>query len=272
MFIKKIIKNLLQPYKIPFKIIKKIYFYYNLKSYKQSIFENEQNKIFEELELNRRQGFDKLKLIKQELNLRINNEMSSEHEILFSSISLNKNIEINNILEIGTYDGVNSLLLSKLFPNSKIDTIDLDYQEDDFKNYYNRKNSFKDFVNKRDIAIKNSNNINFFQMNSLNLINHKKNYDMIWIDGAHGYPVVCIDIINSLNLIRDHGLILCDDVYLSKKYSNTNEMYKSIATFETLDELQKQDLINFRLIYKRLKPENNCIVNERKFIAIINKI
>ena len=46
-------------------------------------------------------------------------------------------------------------------------------------------------------------------MNSVNLLNHKKSYDLIWIDGAHGYPVVCIDIINAITkLIRDGGLYM----------------------------------------------------------------
>ena len=42
-----------------------------------------------------------------------------------------------NILEIGTFDGANALLLSKLFENSKIETIDLNSSEDDFQNFYN---------------------------------------------------------------------------------------------------------------------------------------
>ena len=57
--------------------------------------------------------------------------MSSEHEILFSSISLLKKNETSNILEIGTYDGVNSYLLSLLFNNSKIKTIDLESENQD---------------------------------------------------------------------------------------------------------------------------------------------
>ena len=48
-------------------------------------------------------------------------------------------------------------------------------------------------------------------------------------------------------------------------------MYRSIATYETLNELKKQDLINFRLIYKRLSPHHNCIENKRKFVAIVSK-
>ena len=48
-------------------------------------------------------------------------------------------------------------------------------------------------------------------------------------------------------------------------------MYSSIATYETLNELKKQDLINFRLIYKRLSAEHNCIENTRQFVAIVSK-
>lgn len=36
--------------------------------------------------------------------------MSSEHEVLFSSISLSEDINVFNILEIGTFDGINSFL------------------------------------------------------------------------------------------------------------------------------------------------------------------
>ena len=45
--------------------------------------------------------------------------MSSEHEVFFSSLSLNKSNSINEILEIGTFDGFNALLLSKLFKKKK---------------------------------------------------------------------------------------------------------------------------------------------------------
>ena len=109
-------------------------------------------------------------------------------------------------------------------------------------------------------------------MNSLKLLNHNNKYDLIWIDGAHGYPVVCIDIINSLNLINSGGLIFCDDVYLSRDRKISDKMYASGATYETLKELKKQNLITFDLFYKRLNAKNNCLPNERKFIALVKKI
>ena len=268
----KIIRNTLKPHKIPSKIVKKINFYIKKKKYNKNIFEQKQNEIFKNLKLDRELGIEKLNLVKKQISLPKNREMSSEHEVLFSSISINQNIKIKEILEIGTYDGANSLLLSKLFPNSKIDTIDLDNKDDDFINFYSRRNTVKDFIKLRYNNLSTSNSINFIEMNSLNLINHKKKYDLIWIDGAHGYPVVCIDIINSLNLINNEGLILCDDIFINLKYSNSDRMYNSVASYETLLELNKQKLIKFDLIYKRLEPENNCLEEDRKFVAIFKKI
>ena len=109
-----IFAKLIQPQKIILKIIRKIIFYYKIKKYNQNLFENKQNKIFASLKLNRKKGIKNLNLY-----LSTRRSMSSEHEVLFSSISINSNISINDILEIGTYDGFNALLLSKLFPNSK---------------------------------------------------------------------------------------------------------------------------------------------------------
>ena len=60
-------------------------------------------------------------------------------KFFFSSLSLNKNREINDILEIGTFDGFNALLLSKLFTKTNIVTIDLPENSEDFVNFYDRK-------------------------------------------------------------------------------------------------------------------------------------
>ena len=268
---KAIIYNLKTPHKIPFKIIKKITDLFERNKYRQDEFETTQNKTFNELNLDRVEAKKKLNIIKKKY-IFLDREMSSEHELLFSAASLRPGIEIKNILEIGTFDGYNAFLLSKIFLNSRIDTIDLPDNDYDFKNFYNRRNSIENFIKKRDDILSKSDNINFFRMNSLKLINHKKKYDLIWIDGAHGYPVVCIDIINSLNLLNEGGLILCDDVYLNLKYKNSDRMYNSLASYETLNELEKQNLIFLKLIFKRIDPKYNSLKNERKFVAIFRKI
>ena len=272
-FLLKIIRNLIRPHKIPKKIFNKLNYYFNSKKYDQNFFEKEQNDIFKYFGLNREEGIKNLILLKKNLNFNlINSSMSSEHEVFFSSLSLSKNKSITDILEIGTYDGFNALLLSDLFPNSNIDTIDLPENDDDFINFYSRKDKVDDFVQYRNIILSKNENINFFPLNSLKLLNHKKKYDLIWIDGAHGYPMVCIDIINSLHLLKENGLILCDDIFLKLNQINSDKMYHSIASYETLNELKKNNLINFRLIYKRLNPKSNFIESKRKFIAIASKI
>ena len=271
MFYKKY-KNILKPQKIPSKIIKKMKFYYKKKKYDKSKFEQKQNEIFKNLKLDRNLGLEKLNNIKKQFNFLNDRPMSSEHEVLFSSISLINNFKIHKILEIGTFDGANSFLLSKLFPESKIHTIDLGSNDDDFINFYNRKESIKKFIDLRNQNLSKNNLINFTEMNSLNLINSKEKYDLIWIDGAHGYPVVCIDIINSLNLISNNGFILCDDIYTELKYSDSDRMYNSTASYETLNALNKQNLISLELIFKRLGSEHNCVEEERQFVAIFKKI
>ena len=268
----KIINNLARPHKIPKKISNKLNYYFSYKKYNQNFFEEEQNKIYEHFGLNRQEGIKKLISIKKDLDFKLrDSDMSSEHEVIFSSLSLSKNKSFSDILEIGTFDGFNSLLLSNLFRNSNIDTIDLSETDDDFVNFYYRKDKINKFVQDRNFILSKNKNINFSPLNSLKLLNYKKKYDLIWIDGAHGYPVVCIDIINSLHILKENGLILCDDVCLKLNQSNSDIMYSSIATYETLNELKKQDLIDFRLIYKRLSPEHNCVENIRKFVAIVFK-
>ena len=270
---KKILNNLARPHKIPKKILNKLNYYFSYKKYNQNFFEEEQNKIFEHFGLNRQEGIKKLIPAKKDLDFQLRDSgMSSEHEVIFSSLSLSKNKSFTDILEIGTFDGFNSLLLSNLFPNSNIDTIDLSETDDDFINYYNRKDNISKFIQDRNIILSKNKNINFFPLNSLKLLNYKKKYDLIWIDGAHGYPVVCIDIINSLHNLKENGLILCDDVHVRLNQSYSDTMYSSIATYETLNQLKKQNLINFRLIYKRLIAKYNCIENTRKFVAIVSKV
>ena len=269
----KIIRNLIRPHKIPKKIFNKLNYYFNHKKYNQNFFEKEQNDIFKHFGLNREEGIKKLTLIKKDLDFKSKDSgMSSEHEVIFSSLSLSKNKSITDILEIGTFDGFNALLLSNLFPNSNIDTIDLPENDDDFINFYNRKDNISKFIQDRNNILSKNKNINFFPLNSLKLLNHKKKYDLIWIDGAHGYPMVCIDIINSLHILKENGLILCDDVHLNLNQINSDKMYHSIASYETLNELKKQNLIDFRLIYKKLNFKRNFIENKRKFIAIVSKI
>ena len=262
------IKNLIKPHKIPYKIIKKILIFYQRKNYDFNKFQEEQNSIFKYFNLDRDNAFRLLEKIKAQFSF-LNRNMSSEHEVFFSGLSLS-NARIEKILEIGTHDGKNSLLLSLLFNNAEIDTVDLPQTSKNFIQFYNRENKLDDFIKSRNEILKKNNKIKFIEINSINLLNSNKKYDLIWIDGAHGYPVVCIDIINSLKLINEDGIIMCDDIFINNIKSD--KMYKSTAAFETIDELAMEKIIDYKLIYKRLDAINNCETLDRKFVGVFKKI
>ena len=254
---------------MPIKIILKIKFYYDLYRYDQSKFEEKQNNIFEKNSLDRNFAKKKISKIKDQYKF-LNREMSSEHEVVFASISQDAKRQINNILEIGTFDGINSFLLAELFPKAQIDTIDLSHEDKDFKDFYDRGENFNSFKNERDKIIAKKNNVNFIVKNSVQLTESKKKYDLIWVYGALGYPVVSIDIINSIYMLNNNGIIMIDDIFVDGE--NYHKMYNSIAAFETLSELKKNKIIKFDLIFKRLDANNNCSKQKRKFVAIVKKI
>ena len=59
---------------------------------------------------------------------------------------------IKNILEIGTFDGRTALILSELFREANILTVDLD-ENSEFKSIYNRSINSEKFCKKRDSII-----------------------------------------------------------------------------------------------------------------------
>ena len=185
--------------------------------------------------------------------------MYSEHLIIFTAISLqNKNIK--NILEIGTYDAKTTTILSRLFPFSKVTTIDLKDDDPTFLNTYSRQHDYKYFINKRNNLISNFKNIQFIKINSLNL--SLKNLDLpkqdlIWVDGAHGYPVVASDITNAIGLMHQKSILMCDDIW--EKTKNRDSIYKSDAGYETLSSFAKADIIENYFFRKRIGKNFNGI-------------
>ena len=151
-------------------------------------FLSEQNLKFKKIGLSRELGLKNLLSVREKFNLEIS-EMSSEHELIFSALSIKENFKPKNILEIGTHDAQNIKLMSKLFKDSTIETIDLDETNEDFKNFYKKRDKPKlaNFIDKRNNILKKLPNVKFFKKNSLELLKDNKMYDLIWIDGAHGY-------------------------------------------------------------------------------------
>ena len=192
----------------------------------------------------------------------------SEHWFLFAAISKAKP-ELVRILEIGTADGTTSAILALLFPDSEIVTIDLPKEDKKFRASYNRIETADTYVEKRDKLLQRFSNINFLELNSIRLgewTNQK--FDLIWVDGAHGYPVLPIDLHNACRLINDGGYIAVDDVFL--ELTKSDEMYRSKAAIETLKLFKDNKIIDdFKLLRKRLGLEFNFKNLNEKFLAII---
>lgn len=198
--------------------------------------------------------------------------MSSNHWLIFSGIStLDFSNKINKVLEIGTYDAITSRILALLFPNSDIITIDLPSNDPNFQNFYGRQEVLLEFLEKRDAIINQFENIKFQELNSFKLTEIKNDdYGLIWVDGAHGYPYVTSDIINSYRLLMPFGYLMVDDV-INQQYNN-DEMYLSIGALRTLREMENLgffEKIEYPL--KRIKPVSGSRLINNKNICLAQK-
>lgn len=172
-----------------------------------------------------------------------------------------------NMLEIGTFDAVNICSLASLYPNVKFTTYDLPSTDKTFRNTYNRATSFSAFASNRNALLKSCTNVKFIESDSTLLTrleaSTSSSYDLIWIDGAHGYPQCTIDITNSFSLIKPGGWILCDDVFLAGLISE-DAYYRSYSAFSTLTTFLRL----YHIIDAFLLPKSEK--NFTKFIAAIH--
>lgn len=227
-----------------------------------------QHNAFKSIGLDREAGLEKLNSILTEcygISYSENNAMFSEHLPLFAAIAV-ANRDIGNILEIGTHDGRTSKILSLLFPQAEILTIDLPDDSPVFSDTYGRSDDVDAFVVSRDKQLKDCKNLKYTAMNSIELVNQTGKFDLIWIDGAHGYPVIAMDIINSYRLSKQGAYVVIDDVWTRR--AKSDDMYDSIGGYESLEALKSAKLIEqYYLINKRLGAVFNS-PSEKKYIAV----
>jgi len=126
---------------------------------------------------------------------------SLEH-LYFSLISIATNVK--NILEIGTGLGWGTNVLSRLFPDSIIYTIDLPEGIEGYKNSYiarKRKGAqrFHDNITRDNIVFIGSNS---FFLPSLEL---PSRFGFIWVDGSHVMPALAWDMMFAYNHLTVGG-------------------------------------------------------------------
>ena len=147
--------------------------------------------------------------------------------------------------------------------------MDLPEDEAAFSSTYGRKYSLREFLANRNHLLSRTKNVQYQAINSLNLCDASDGFDLIWVDGAHGYPIIACDIINSIRLLNPEGILMVDDIWTSIKRSDAH--YRSIGGFETISALCDAGIINsFTLFHKRLLGVYNYI-GAKKHVAFIKK-
>ena len=222
-----------------------------------------QNKLYLDLGLDREQAKQKIDSICLANFGRPFSEhvgMWSEHLVLLAAFSIKRN-DITRILEIGTFKGETTSILSSLFPNSFIDTVDLARQQILDQGIYSY--ATDSIVSSQERVKKE--NITFKVMNSIQLLHETEKYDLIWVDGAHTSPVSVIDIANSIRLLSKNGVAICDDVFLEPNFL---DKVSDLSSFETLQAFQESGIVTFKLIRKRLSKRFNNFLVKTKYLGV----
>ena len=261
------------------KILKKLvhkflHYQYKIFSYDyELILKRENSKMFS-IGLDNDKSLKKLNAVLKSLNLNIYDpNRDSVHWKLFSALSLSNNNDNLEILEIGTYDGNFTRILSNLFPKANITTVDLPQSDPILRKSYDRENpdAFNKYIKDQTHNIK-SDNITLISTNTLFLLDNlkgKKKFDIIWIDGGHLYPEIAWDICKAFYLLKKGGYMLCDNIIKSSKDFKTD--YVSTEAFKALNYLDERwDSKNIYFL-KRLDSYRLSNIYSRKYVSLIKK-
>ena len=231
----------------------------------------EQDRSFRKYGLNRAAGIDLLNdICATEFNCLYSENMGmwSEHLVFFASIAASGR-KPQRILEIGTFRGETTIFLSRLFPESEIVTVDLPTKVARDMNLYDYRKTNATFEIRKNNLSK-LNNVCLRESSSVALLHSREEFDLIWLDGAHGFPVVTLDIANAFRMISTFGFVICDDVY--KRFKRSDAIYDSDATYQTLIELESAGLIQVDYLMKRIGARFQVYLKFNKELAVFRKL
>lgn len=196
----------------------------------------------------------------------------SVHWLLCSCLSLTDwGNGVKDILEIGTFRGKTTTILSKLFPQANIVTCDLPEDDPILRSTYHRDNvaALREYQEMRDSRVK-VDGIRFVEKNSFFLPSVAPGpYDLIWMDGGHLYPEVAWDMCNAWHMCRPGGMIMCDDVFTHPK--GGDGVYGNLDAHSVIEYLRTRVDADICYFLKRENPEWSADIRNRKFVAKIVK-
>ena len=187
----------------------------------------------------------------------------STHLLAFTALKV-AGFKPKNILEIGTYLGFTTSLLSHLFPEAQIYTTALPADDPVFDDYHIISGSSVDDVFEQRLARP---NITVMKKNSGFLWEETlPEFDLIWLDGGHQYPVVAWDHFYALSKLTAGGWLFSDDIVRPDEDDRPEEDPRFDA-FHTIEYYSKRMQNKFEYLLKR--EDAATYMYAKKYIAFL---
>ena len=202
----------------------------------------------------------KIPLFEEDVHVKSQKQQST-HLLAFAALNA-AGFSPKNILEIGTYLGFTTCLLSHLFPESIIYTAALPADDPVFDDYHILSGKGVDKVFEQRLARP---NIKVIKKNSGFLWEENlPDFDLIWLDGGHQYPVVAWDHFYSLSKLAAGGWLFSDDIVRpgSDKKSDNHPRFDA---FHTIEYYSRRLPHEFEYLLKR--EDSSTYIYAKKFIA-----
>lgn len=194
----------------------------------------------------------------------------SIHWLLFSALSIARP-DTARILEIGTFTGEFTLILTHLFPESQIITVDLPPNDPLMRSFYGREKDelYEQYLQTQKANLS-SDRILPLKLNSFFLLDTlDEPIDLIWVDGGHHYPEIAWDLCNAWHLCKKGGAILVDDVIpLHRRHQSKLVSTDSHRVLQYIESRVDQKII---LFLKRISAAWHCRPSTRKYVSYLEK-
>ena len=132
------------------------------------------------------------------------------NNLYFLKSNLKNKEDVNNILEIGSYEGRSAIFFLNHFSNSKITCVDTWGGSDEQKDLDSKiieKNFDANLIKYYEL-----NRMKKYKMTSNKFFDQNNNmFDLIYIDGDHSCDQVYMDINNAWKILNKNGILILDD-------------------------------------------------------------
>ena len=207
----------------------------------------------------------KIPLYEEDVHVKSQKQQST-HLLAFAALNV-AGFSPKNILEIGTYLGFTTCLLSHLFPESNIYTAALPADDPVFDDYHILNGQGVDKVFEQRLARP---NITVMKKNSGFLWEENlPDFDLIWLDDGHQYPVVAWDHFYSLSKLASEGWLFSDDIVRPDEDERSEEDPRFDA-YHTVEYYSNRLKNKFEYLLKR--EDASTYMYAKKYIAYLKKL